>query len=971
MITHESWRRIKEIFQSAQELKPDERPGFLAQACGDDASLREEVEALLKADEGNEDFLSAPAYEFAAGMLADDTEFSPGQKVGRYTILCLLGAGGMGQIYLAQDPQLGRKVALKLISPTFATDVRRVQRFEQEARASSALNHPNICVIHEIGINETGRHFIAMEHIQGTTVRDRLTRGGFDLSETLNLALQVAAALASAHASGIVHRDIKPENIMIRPDGYVKVLDFGLAKLLEFLPGREGLQHGSTKVLTETGTLMGTVKYMSPEQLRETEVDERTDIWSLGVVLYEMLTTTTPFEARSSSDTIAQILSPQRAPLKFPPEVPRQIQSIVAKALSKDVAARYQTITKLASDLRRAQREWQQVNGGESARLLRYPVLEQLTRQYTRIKSQAVFTADFLMDGIRSHKGVATFAGVAGALILLLFLPNLLRPEPPTILAMNRLTHTGTTVQTAISPDGKLSAHAELADGLQSVMLTSTANFSTRVVVPPAEVSYVGISFSRDSTVLYLTRRENGNAILYRMALPGNSLVKVLENVDSPITFSPEGNQFSFVRLNSAASEYYLMVANADGSNERLVASRKNGETLSVYGAAWSPDGRIVVCPAGTWREGFHMTLIAFDVNDGQEYPLEDRSWFSILQVAWLEDMSGLIISARERATSSHQLWRIGYPNAVVRRLTNDLSEYEGVSLAGESIVTVRTNRSWQMWVSSVDNSAPPVPITSGNGFSYGVTWTAAGKIVFSSMAQEKLNLLQVDPDGSNQVQLTLNVGDNYNPAASPDGRYIVFASNRNGSFNIWRINSADGSEPKQLTFSDGNFYPSVSPDNRWVAYDQQTDLKLSIWRVPLEGGESEKLIEGYRMPAFAPNNQLIAGRYDRESGTRDVAIFPSHGGDPVKNVDKIPVIEWQRPQWIDDHTLSFISNAGGFANIWSYDLDTGEMKQLTNFNTEQILAYAWSPDFKHIAFQRGMTISDVTIFKPTPQQQQ
>jgi serine/threonine protein kinase len=366
MITHDSWKRIKEIFHSAQELAPAERADFLEEACGDDPSIREEVEALLTADAGNEDFLSAPAYEFAASILTgEENEFSSGQKIGRYTILCPLGSGGMGQIYLAKDSKLDRNIALKLISPQFAHDGRRVHRFEQEARAASALNHPNICVIHEIGKTESGRHYIAMEHIQGSTLREQMSRGRFSVSKALNVAAQVAAALASAHASGIVHRDIKPENIMLRPDGYVKILDFGLAKLADFVPDRSRLSEVRTTVHTETGMLMGTVKYMSPEQLREAKVDERTDIWSLGVVLYEMLTGETPFEAPTSTAMVDAILAAQRTPLRFPEGVSQPLQDSIRKALEKDRNLRYLTVTKFAADLRTVQRGLQRESDSE------------------------------------------------------------------------------------------------------------------------------------------------------------------------------------------------------------------------------------------------------------------------------------------------------------------------------------------------------------------------------------------------------------------------------------------------------------------------------------------------------------------------------------------------------------------------------------------------------------------------------
>lgn len=989
MITHDRWQRIKEIFHSAQGRTSAERSAFLTEVCGDDVSMREEVEALLTADADNDDFLISPAYEFAADLIAGEThEFVAGQKVGRYEILCSLGAGGMGQIYLAHDAQLNRKIALKLISREFATDPGRVRRFEQEARAVSALNHPNVCVIHDIGITENGRHFIAMEYIQGLTLRDRLVRGPIKPLEALHVAIQVGAALASAHAVGIIHRDIKPENIMIRPDGYVKVVDFGLAKLTEVLPLERRIGEDKTIVRTEPRTLMGTIKYMSPEQLREGSLDERTDIWSLGIVLYEMLTGVTPFDASSRNDSIALILGSQATEVLLSVELPLRLREIVKKTLEKDCDERYQTVTKLTSDLTTLKREWERnsesfiesVPGVQSS--VHYGVLEHDSAHrngsamFTRLKSQAMLTADSLFTEIKTHKAAALFAGASGVLALLFVLPGLvsrfngfLNPvssvqqantQSPT---MKPLTNAGTSVHSTISPDGKLVAHAEEQDGKQHLVVTNITNFGSTVAVPADEVQYLGIAFSRDSNDLYYTRKEkHGPGILYRLAWPGTTATKLKTGVDSPISFSPQGDRFAYVRLDEATSEYSLMLANIDGTNEQRIASRKNGATLSVYGVAWSPDGNMIVCPAGHWDNGYHIKLIGFDLKNGREQAIGDQSWFSVLQVAWREDMSGLVISACDRETAPHQLWSIRLADGAAERITYDLADYTGVSLSGGNIVTVRVNLAWRIWVSDVDASQKSTAIASGVGLQYGLSWTKTGKLVFSSMAQDRLNISRIDPDGTHQVPLTVNAGDNYTPAASADGRYIVFASNRNGPFNIWRINAEDGSDPTQLTFSDGNFYPSCSSDNQWVAYDNQVNLRLSVWKVPLQGGDPVKVGEKYRMPVFSPDNQFIASRYDLESGSRDVAIFSAEGGSPLRHFT-VPIQEWQRVQWLQDgRELSYVKNENGYSNIWSYNLDTGASKQITNFNSDLIYAYAWSPDFKQIASQRGSRISDVTM---------
>lgn len=358
-MTPELWQQIDKVLQGALELPPQDRPSFIEAAYGDSVGLKEEAASLIRAYEQAGDFIEEPAIIEDASVLVGETlENNIGREIGPYRIVAPLGSGGMGQVYLADDLRLNRRVALKLLPPYFAADDSRLQRFQREARAASALNHPNILIIHEVGESPEGK-FIATEFIDGDTLRELIARQELTLEDVLDIAMQVASALAIAHAAGIIHRDIKPENIMRRSDGIVKILDFGVAKLLES-QSYVAAAEGNEVLQTETGVIVGTVAYMSPEQARGLAVDERTDIWSLGVVLYEMLARSLPFTGATRMDTMVDILErepPAILPAKGSPPELQRLGHIVEKALKKKRSERFQSATELLSDLREARQE--------------------------------------------------------------------------------------------------------------------------------------------------------------------------------------------------------------------------------------------------------------------------------------------------------------------------------------------------------------------------------------------------------------------------------------------------------------------------------------------------------------------------------------------------------------------------------------------------------------------------------------
>src|SRR6266513_1086319 len=336
---------IEEIFYAELEQGPEDVARFLDSACEGDELLRRKVEALLASRQRVGSFIQTPAVGIATRIIGNgQADLLVGQTIGHYKISKRIGSGGMGEVYLAIDMTAGRKAALKLLPERFTGDAERLKRFQQEAHALVGLNHPNILTIYEIG-EDHSTHYIASELIEGETLRQRLMRGGMEVGEAVDVAIQVASALAAAHEAGIVHRDIKPENIMLRPDGYVKVLDFGIAKLAEQeVPVTMAEKEALLLVETNLGSVLGTVRYMSPEQARGAPVDKGTDIWSLGVVLYEMVTGHAPFTGGTPGEAMSSILEKEPPPLtNYLAHTPAELQQIISKTLRKEREERYQS----------------------------------------------------------------------------------------------------------------------------------------------------------------------------------------------------------------------------------------------------------------------------------------------------------------------------------------------------------------------------------------------------------------------------------------------------------------------------------------------------------------------------------------------------------------------------------------------------------------------------------------------------
>jgi eukaryotic-like serine/threonine-protein kinase len=885
-----------------------------------------------------------------------------GTQLGHYRIERLLGAGGMGEVYLADDTKLGRQVALKVLSPALAADPDRRERFEREARAAAALNHPNIVTIHSVEEID-GVCFLTLELVDGQTLADVIPPGGLPLDRVLALGIPLADAVGAAHQRGITHRDLKPANVMITADGRLKVLDFGLAKVKE--EAQFALEAGMpTAALTGEGRIVGTVAYMSPEQAEGKPIDQRSDVFSLGIILYEMATGTRPFAGDTHISTLSAIIKDTPAPITdVRPGLPRELSKIIGRCLAKDVEDRYQSAKDLRNDLRALKNE---LTSGE--------ILPVTSGSGVHAAPPAARAGRPAMLIGAAVVGVVALAGLAAFWIRGPAAPAEPVSRPFDAINLTRLTTTGTAGLAAMSLDGRYVAHVSFREGRQSLWLRQIATTSNVEVVPPAEVRYVGLTFSPDGNHIYYATYARGSNLgnLYQVPVLGGGARLILEDVDTSVTFSPDGQQFAFIRGYPDEGQSAVIVATADGTSERKLVVRTRPLDYPLEGIAWSPDGRSIAV-TGANAEELRGQVVIVDIERATETLLPAPDWRAVSRLAWLRDGSGLLVNAQESAgESSNQIFLLEYPSGRARRLTNDLTSYSGLGVApdGLSFVAIRNERRSAIWTMPLGDPAKAAQITaeaSADEGSWGVAWTPDGRVVFSTEASGNPDIWIMQADGSRRVQLTTSQGLDIAPRVTRDGRFIVFVSDRDGAMRAWRM-ALDGSGATRLTpDAIGRWRVSLSNDDRWVYFD---DARGESRRVSIDGGQpeptfppdvldrlSEPLPRGFHEATLSPDGTMFAGHYATPQGER-IVVVPAAGGN-VRRYETVPPNAAWAP---DSRGLIYYSSTAGVANLMRQPLSGGAPAPITRFTSEQIFAYALAPDQKQLAVVRGRVSSDVVL---------
>jgi eukaryotic-like serine/threonine-protein kinase len=908
------------------------------------------------------------------------------ETIAHYRVLRKLGSGGMGIVYEAEDSKLSRRVALKFLPEGTHRDPQTLERFLREARAASALNHPGICTIHAIEEHD-GRTFIAMELLEGQTLDKLIPLGTLPIPRAIDIGIQLADALDAAHKKGILHRDIKPANIFVTERSTVKILDFGLAKLLPEhhanFSSETTLDDSETLLLTSPGTAVGTISYMSPEQARGEELDPRSDLFSLGCVLYQLTTGILPFPGTTSAVVFDKILnSAPVAPVTLNPDVPAELERILNKALEKDRDVRYQVAAEMRADFKRLQRE---LDSGKTAAVTSSS--GRIPTQVSVPAAQPAPSADqprtpssgsVLIAAAGQNKigtglvlGVALLLVIAAAFGVYSLLPHK-KTLPAEAMSIENLTNNGHVALARISPDGKYLLHVLEESGLQSLWLRHIPTGSNTQVVTPAATRYSGLTFSPDGNYIYFVRRDDSEqaiASLYDAPMLGGIPRLLIKDVDSPISFSPDGQHFAYLHQHGDSTATDLKIARRDGSFERDLFHHKSILTDSLT-LAWSPDGKTIVIPISQPTSQDLGGFLAVDTASGEAKQVAIAKDRIYKEPSWFPDGSALLVSAITASTGflRNQLGIVSFPGGDFRLLTTDTNDYvhPNISADGQSIAASQVQGKFEIAIApaGLPEKLTPIKLPS-NLPAWSWDWTPDAQL----LVVQGPDIRMVNPAGGSRVVFSDPKFVMDQVTSCGNGRYVVFRTlGRSGGAeaNFWRVDS-NGTNLTRLTLGLNERVPACSNDGKWLYYLDATENHF-LKRIPIEGGSPETIIKFPSEPyALSPDGKTVAtlevreadhtvmlDLYSVEDGKKSAFEFDQRG---------LPVLAFLPSR----KAVAYMVREKGVDNLRIQPLDGTPRRQLTHFTAERIAGYAFSKDGAQLGMKRGHSESDAVLLHNVP----